>query len=102
MATIFGNPPRKRARRMAITLSPEAEAALNDLSDATGRPAATIAAELLKETAPQLHSVAKIARLSQAGKTAAAKRALVHMVGEGMAGILKDQLPLPGTKGKQG
>lgn len=101
MATIFSNPQKKRQRRMALTLSPEAEAALNDLADATGKPAATIAAELLKETAPQLHDVAKIARLSQAGKTAAAKRALVHMVGDGMAQLLNDQLPLPGTKGKR-
>lgn len=80
---------------MALTLSAEAEAALADLADATGKPAATIAAELLKEVAPQLHDVAKIARLSQQGKAAAAKRALVHMVGDGMAQLMQDQLPLP-------
>lgn len=86
---------------MALTLSPEAEAALADLADATGKPAATIAAELLKEVAPQLHDVAKIARLSQQGKAASAKRALVRMVGEGMAQILDDQLPLAPPKGRK-
>ena len=91
----------KRQRRMALTLSAEAEAAIFDLADAIGKPAATIAAELLAEMAPQLHDVAKIARLSQQGKKNAAKRALVHMVGDGMASILQEQLPLPGTKGKR-
>lgn len=86
---------------MAISLSPEAEAAIFDLAEATGTPAATIAAELLTEAAPQLHDVAKIARLSQQGKTAAAKRALRHMMGDGMAQILGDQLPLPGTTVKK-
>lgn len=87
---------------MALTLSPEAEAALADMADATGKPAATIAAELLREVAPQLHDVAKIARLSQQGKNAAAKRALVHMVGDGMASILNEQLPLtPPKKGRK-
>lgn len=92
---------KKRQRRMALTLSPEAEAALADLADATDKPASTIAAELLREIAPQLHDVAKIARLSQQGKTAAAKRALVHMVGDGMAQVLQEQLPLSPTKGKR-
>ena len=88
---------------MALTLSKEAEDALWDVADATGKPAATITAELLREVAPQLHDIAKIAWLSQQGKAAAAKRALVHMIGDGMAQILQEQLPLPGTtpKGKR-
>jgi len=87
---------------MALTLSPEAEAALFDMADAVGKPAATIAAELLREVAPQLHDVAKIARLSQQGKAAAAKRALVHMVGDGMAQLMHDQLPLPEAGSRSG
>lgn len=83
---------------MALTLSPEAQAALADLADATGKPASTIAAEMLLEMAPQLHDAAKIIRLSRAGKKAAAKRALTHMLGDGMAAIMSEQLPLKGTR----
>lgn len=90
-----------RQKRMALTLDPIARAALDDMADATGRPASTVAAELLREVAPQLHDSAKIIRLSQAGKTAAAKRALVQMVGSGMASIMAEQLPLPGTKARR-
>lgn len=79
---------------MALTLDPAARAALDDLGDATGKPASTIAAGLLLEMAPQLHDMAKIVRLTNSGKKAAAKRALVHMMGEGMARVLSEQLPL--------
>lgn len=85
---------------MALTLTPDVEAALHDLADAVGKPAATVAAELLREVAPQLHDLAKITRLAQQGKGAAAKRALVHMVGDSMAHILNEQLSLPGTSKK--
>lgn len=90
-----------RHRRMALTLDPAARAALDDMAEATGRPASTVAAELLLEMAPQLHDAAKVIRLSKSGKTAAAKRALVHMLGDGMAQVLSEQLPLPGTKARK-
>jgi len=83
---------------MALTLSPEAQAALTDMADATGRPASTIAAEILLEMAPMLHDAAKVTRLATAGKNAAAKRALAHMLGDGMASIISEQLPLKGTR----
>lgn len=86
---------------MALTLTPEVEAALFDLADALGKPAATLAVELLREMVPQLHDLAKITRLAQQGKNAAAKRALRHMIGDGMAEILNEQLPLPGTAAKK-
>jgi hypothetical protein len=91
---------KQRPRRMALTLAAETQDALADLADATGKPASTIAAELLLEMAPQLHDAAKIIRLSRAGKKAAARRALTHMLGDGMAAIMAEQLPLPGTKGR--
>lgn len=90
-----------RHKRMALTLDPAARAALDDMADAIGKPASTVAAEMLLEMAPQLHDAAKVVRLSKSGKTAAAKRALVHMLGEGMAQIMAEQLPLPGTKGRR-
>lgn len=86
---------------MALTLTPEVEAALFDLADAVGKPAATVAVELLREMAPQLHDLAKISRLAKEGKASAAKRALRHMVGDAMAEVLHDQLPLPGTAPKK-
>lgn len=93
---------KKRQRRMAMTLPPETEAALWDLADAVGKPAATVAAELLTEMADQLHDLAKLTRFAQAGKGAAAKRTLRHMMGNAMAEVMAEQLPLPGTKTKKG
>lgn len=86
---------------MALTLPADLEAALFDLADALGKPAATLAVELLREMGPQLHDLAKIARYAQQGKNAAAKRALRHMVGDSMAQLLNEQLPLPGTTEKK-
>lgn len=93
----------KRSRRMAISLKPPLEAALFDLADALEKPAATVAAELLAELAPQLEGLAKVARLAKQGKQAAAKRALGHVVGDAMAGVLVEdrQMRLPGTKGRK-
>lgn len=78
---------------MAMTLPAETEAALHDLAGALGKPAATVAAELLTEMAPQLRELAKVTRFAQAGKGAAAKRALVHMMGEGMAQMMAASQP---------
>lgn len=85
---------------MAMTLAPEAQAALADMADAVGKPASTIAAELLLEMAPMLHDAAKVSRLARSGKKTAAKRALTHMLGDGMAAILSEQLPLPVKGGR--
>ncbi len=87
-----------RQKRLAMTLDPAARAALDDLAEVTGKPASTLAADLLLEMAPQLHDMAKIVRLTNSGKKAAARRALVHMVGDGMAQVLSEQLPLTATK----
>lgn len=86
---------QQRPRRMALTLSSEAQSALADMADATGKPASTIAAELLLEMSPMLHDAAKVTRLAQAGKKTAARRALTHMLGDGMAAIVSEQLSLP-------
>jgi hypothetical protein len=77
-----------RKPRMALTLSRALNDALYDLADALQKPAATVASELLEQLVPQLHGLAKYARLAQSGNKAAAQRALVHMVGEGMADML--------------
>jgi predicted DNA-binding protein len=80
-------------KRMALTLPKETEAALDDLADAIGKPASTIAAELLGEMVPQIVGLAKIARATKAGNKAAAKRALVHMVGDNMAELMSMTQP---------
>lgn len=80
-------------RRMALTLPPDLEAALQDLSDATGRPASTLAVELLSEMVPQMHDIAKIARQAKAGQHSAAKRTLQHMLGNAMAEVMLQQQP---------
>jgi predicted DNA-binding protein len=78
---------------MALTLPPELEAALADLSDATGRPGASLAVELLSEMVPQMHDIAKITRQAKAGQSAAAKRTLQHMLGNAMAEVMLQQQP---------
>ena len=82
-----------KQRRMALTLKPHVEAALFDFAEAIGKPAATLAAELLEEMVPQLEDLAKIARHTKAGNKAAAKRALTHMVGDGLAELMQQTQP---------
>ncbi len=82
-----------RKTRMALTLTPELEAALDDLAEALGKPAATLAVELLHELIPQLEGLAKVARAAKSGNKAAAKRALVHMVGDNMAELMSMHQP---------
>lgn len=85
-------------KRMALSLKPEARAAIFDLADALEQPASTVVSTLLLEMAPQLHDLAKIARHTKNGKKSAAKRALVHMMGDTMGALMAEQLPLRGVK----
>lgn len=82
-----------RKPRMALTLTPELEAAFDDLADAMGKPASTLAVELLGELIPQIEGLAKVARAAKSGNKAAAKRALVHMVGDNLAEIMTMHQP---------
>jgi predicted DNA-binding protein len=92
-------------RRMALSLPQDLEAALVDLADAVGKPVATVAVELLTELVPQMEGLAKYARAAKAGNQAAAKRALVHMMGDAMAEVMtatQGELPLTDAKKKPG
>jgi hypothetical protein len=62
--------------------------ALADLSDALGKPASTLAVELLTEMIPQMEGIAKWARAAKSGNKAAAKRAVAHMVGDQLAEMM--------------
>jgi hypothetical protein len=79
--------------RIAVTLNAETIAALHDLADAMGRPSATVASELLAEMAPQMHDLAKMVRLTKAGKATAAKRVLHHMIGDAAAELMTQTQP---------
>lgn len=89
-------------RRLPLSLTPELDAALTDLAEATGKGRATVAMELLTEMIPQLVDLAKIARHLKAGRKGAAKTALQHMVGNAMAEVMTQQEPLPLGKPKKG
>ena len=80
-----------RNPRLFLTLPPDVRAAVDDLADALGKPSSTVVAQLLEEMVPQLQGLAKVARASRSGNRAAAKRALQHMLGEGLAEALTDQ-----------
>lgn len=75
--------------RIALTLSPELQVALSNLAEAVGKPAATVAAELLQEMIPQLEGLTKFAKVAKSGNKAAMKRALSHMVGDNMAELMQ-------------
>lgn len=79
--------------RMALTLPQATIEALEDLGDAIGKPASTIAAEMLTEMAPQLHDMAKMTRFAKQGKKAAAKRVLHHMIGDAAAEMVTASQP---------
>lgn len=79
--------------RIALTLNDELKAALEDLSDASGRPVSRVVTELLTEMIPQLQGLAKYARAAKSGNVAAAKRAMVHMLGDNMAEMMAMQQP---------
>ena len=79
--------------RIALTLAPELQVALANLAEAVGKPAATVAAELLFEMIPQLEGLTKLAKAAKSGNKAAAKRAMVHMLGDNMAEMMAMQQP---------
>lgn len=73
---------------MALTLPDDLRDCLDDLALALEKPAATLAVDFLREMIPQFQGLAKIARAAKRGDKAAAKRALVHMVGDNMAEMM--------------
>jgi hypothetical protein len=82
-----------RKPRLHLTVEPELRAALEDLGAALGKPPATVAVEILRESIPTLQELTKYARAMQAGNKAAAKRAMTHMVGNALAEQLELLLP---------
>lgn len=73
--------------RLALTLPEDVRAAIDDLSDAMGKPSSAVVTGLLQEMVPQLQGLAKVVRASNAGNKAAAKRALAHMMGDNFAAM---------------
>ena len=55
-------------RRLHVTLTPELEAVLTDLSGLTGRPQAALVRELLVEGLPGLQAMAEALRMAYSGK----------------------------------
>lgn len=83
--------------RIALTLEPHVEAAIRDLADALGKPAATVVSQLLEEMVEQITSLAKISRAAHAGNRSAVKAALRDMVGDTVAELMtatQGDLPL--------
>jgi hypothetical protein len=76
-----------------LTLPEDLRAALDEFSEVLGKPVATLTVELLREMIPQIEGITKMARASKSGNKAAAKRALVHMVGDQMAEIMASTQP---------
>lgn len=71
--------------RINLTPSDELKAALEGLARAAEKPVSTVVTDLLTEMIPQLQDLAKVLSAAKAGKKAAAKRALQHMVGNALA-----------------
>jgi len=84
--------PTKKPR-MALTLPDDVNEAIHELAAALGTPATKVVTELLQEMVPQLQGMAKVSRALKAGKHAAAKTAMRHMMGDAMAEIMVEQQP---------
>jgi hypothetical protein len=80
-----------RKPRIALTAPVELADALADLSDALGKPVATVTLELLIEIIPQIQGAAKLHRAIQTGNKATAKRAMVELMGKEMADFMSQQ-----------
>ena len=78
---------------MALTLPDEVTNAIFDLADALQKPGAKVVTELLQEMVPQLHDLAKLTRLTKAGKSDAAKNVLRHMIGDAAAELATSSQP---------
>lgn len=74
--------------RIALTLEPHVAAAIHDLADAVGKPAATVVAQLLEEMVEQISGLATINRAALAGNRSAVKAALRDMVGDTVAELM--------------
>ena len=88
-------------KRMWLTLPPEVEVAVQELAEATDRPASGVVVNLLTEMAPQLRQLAQLTRHAKAGRKEAAKRTLRHMIGDAAAELVtatQPELPLKGRK----
>lgn len=86
--------PSKLPRTYLTLPWPLAES-LTELADAMDKPVPTVIVELLNEIRPQVDGLAKLVRHARAGNKAAAKRTLQHMIGDGMAEIIAQQMELP-------
>ena len=74
-----------KQHRLALTVPPDLRDVLADLADAQGRPVSATVIELLKEMQPQLVGITKVIRAVKSGNVSAAKTALIHTLGDGMA-----------------
>lgn len=79
--------------RLALTLPEHVREAIDDLADAMGKPASSVVTGLLEEMVPQIQGLAKVVRASKSGNKAAAKRALVHMMGDNFAALVTATQP---------
>jgi hypothetical protein len=84
--------------RLILTVPDPLMADLRALAAASEKPVATVTLDLLRELQPQIQDLAKLIGHAKAGRTQAAKKALRHMMGNAMAQILAEQLPLKGVK----
>lgn len=88
-------------RRIQISLPDSLQEALSDLAEAQKVPVSKVIVGLLSEMEPQIRDIAKYARLIKDGQIKEAKRTLVHMIGNGMAELLAEQMELPIKKGSK-
>jgi predicted DNA-binding protein len=77
--------------RISLTLPDDLKPVLDALAEAQGKPVSTVVVELLVEMQPQLVGITKFMRAVKSGNAAAAKTALRHTLGDGMAELLAQQ-----------
>ena len=90
-----------RKPRLALTVPEELQEALNQLAKAVGKPASTVAVDLLVECIPHIIGSAKMVMMAKAGNSAGVKRQLSHMVGDTAAQMMLASQPELFAKGKR-
>jgi hypothetical protein len=85
-------------RRIQISLPESLEEVLSELAEIQERPMSKIVVSLLSEMEPQLRDMVEYTRHMKAGRLEDAKRAIVHMIGNGMAELLVDEKKTGGEK----
>jgi hypothetical protein len=86
--------------RVPLILPDETREVFLAFAKSQGKPLSVTIVELLVDLTPQIRDLTKLSLQVKAGKAAAARRTLTHMVGDAAAGLMTGNQPELFRKGK--